>query len=681
MRIATIIKSAKAYMPDLNENRLIEAYKFAEKAHANQKRKDGSEYIYHPLSTCEVLTHLKVDEDTLVAALLHDVPEDTKFTLKDIETRFGKTVAFLVEGITKLSKVHYKDDMAERQIESLKKMFFHSAKDLRIILVKLADRLHNMRTLVHLHNVGKKLRISKETLEIYVPIANLLGIWEIKSEMEDLCFMHIYPADFKRIKKLVNESALKKTDILKETLQKIKSALRAKHLNAQLHARQKNLYSIFKKMLFTGKTFYDIYDLIALRIIVDNIDDCYRALGIVHQSFRPKHKRVKDYIAVPKVNGYQSLHTTVFGPGGTIIEFQIRTQKMHIEDEYGIAAHYFYDTVKDKRVRKKNLSDALKKHAQWARKVLDIQKGIKNNYDFMQILKFDIFQDRIFVFTPKGEVIDLPYGSTAIDFAYNIHSDIGNHSVLCELNGERLPITTRLKTGNTVKIITSPNVKGPQRDWLTIVKTDVARTRIREFFKKESGLTNYHAGLSLLKKELNLFGQEKLKKVPKEREKEIFEKFGVSNMKGLVTAIGNGTINIKNVLQEFYTNSELLGRPSEFKNKLGTAGKLSKDRLTNAITIISGNEDLKEKANTRSLKIYRIEINVLLKDRVGLLRDVAFTLAGLNVNIHKLRVVDMDANLQKKMVSTIEVYDLDHLERALRALSLIDGVSKVYKTA
>jgi len=667
-------------MSDLNENRIIDAYKFAEAAHANQKRKDGSEYIHHPLSTCEILTHLKVDEDTLVAALLHDVPEDTHITLKEIETKFGKSVSSLVEGITKLSKVHYKDDMAERQIESLKKLFFHSAKDLRIILIKLADRLHNMRTLEHLHDIGKRLRISKETLEIYVPIANLLGIWEIKSELEDLSFMHIYPADFKRIKKLVDESALKRTDILKETLHKIRSALRTKHVKAEVHARQKNLYSIFKKMMLTGKTFYDIYDLIALRIIVDSIDECYKSFGIVHQTFRPKHKRVKDYIAVPKVNGYQSLHTTVFGPVGTIIEFQIRTYKMHIEDEYGIAAHYFYDTLKDKRVRKKNLSDALKKHSEWARKILDIQKGIKSNYDFMQVLKFDIFQDRIFVFTPKGEVIDLPYGATAIDFAYAIHSDIGNHAVLCEANGERLPMTTRLRTGNTVKIITSQSIKGPQRDWLTIVKTDVARTRIKGFFKQESSSKNYHAGMDLLKKELALFGQEKLKKVPKQREKEILEKFGSANMKKLITAMGEGTVNIKDVLNEFYTNRELLGRRTAVNDYLDNAERVSRDRLANSIPMISGNEELKEKASSKSLRIYRVEINIICKDRVGLLRDITSTLAGLSVNIHNLRVFDTDTQSVKKIVTTIEVYDLDHLERALRALSLIENTINVSKS-
>ncbi|PIS03817.1 hypothetical protein COT83_04005, partial [Candidatus Peregrinibacteria bacterium CG10_big_fil_rev_8_21_14_0_10_44_7] len=336
MRIGTVIKLAKEYMPDLDDERLLEAYEFARDAHGDQKRNDGSPYIMHPLSTCAILLNYKVDEDTLITALLHDVPEDTNATIKDIEKHFGKKVAYLVQGVTKLSKVYYKHNMAERQIESLKRLFIHSAEDLRIILVKLADRLHNMRTLEFVSIPGKRLRISKETLEIYVPIANLLGIWEIKSEMEDLCFKYIYPTDYEKTRELVETSALQNDNILKSTVRKIQSVLKSKRIKAKIQARRKSLYSIFKKMLHTGKTFHDIYDLIALRIIVTNIDNCYRTLGIIHQTFRPKHKRIKDYIAVPKVNGYQSLHTTVFGIDGTITEFQIRTETMHLESEYGI---------------------------------------------------------------------------------------------------------------------------------------------------------------------------------------------------------------------------------------------------------------------------------------------------------------------------------------------------------
>lgn len=679
MNISTIVKSAKEYLPGLDEKRLVGAYEFAKTAHEGQKRSDGSPYASHPLATCEILIQLKVDEDTLITALLHDVPEDTSYTLKDVEKRFGKKVAFLVEGVTKLSKVQYKHDMAERQIESLKRLFFHSAKDLRIILVKLADRLHNMRTLEYLPIRGKRLRIAKESLEIYAPIANLLGIWEIKSEMEDLCFKFLYPDDFERTKTLVEESSLRNDEILHKTLRKVKSTLKRHNIHAEVRARKKNLYSIFKKMLHTGKTFHDIYDLVALRIVVDSIDDCYRALGVVHQAFRPKHKRVKDYIAVPKVNGYQSLHTTVFGPGGTMTEFQIRTQEMHLEAEYGVAAHYFYHALKGKN-KSGYVPAIFRKHAEWAKKVLDIQKEVKTGYDFVESLKFDIFQDRIFSFTPEGDVVDLPYGANAIDFAYHIHSDVGNHATSVEINGERLPLTTQLKTGDTVKIIRSKKSGGPRRSWLPIVKTNLARNKIKDFFKHESKQMNHKAGLKLLERELQLLGKKKLKKLPKEREKEILEKFGVETVRELITGIGDGSISVKTVIHEFYTPKEILGKPSydlEVKNK----DMLSKRRIDHAMAIILGNEELKEVADKDSMCLYRVEVNLICRDRVGLLKDIALTLSNLGVNIHGIKVVPTANTNDRHIIATIDVCGLEHLEEALRALTVVRDVLKVYKSS
>jgi len=676
MRIDTVIKLAKEYLPDLNEKKLRAAYEFAKKAHGDQRRKDGSSYIIHPLATCVILTNYQVDEETLLTALLHDVPEDTDYTIKDIEKKFGKKVAYLVEGVTKLSKVYYQHNMADRQIESLKRLFIHSAKDLRIILVKLADRLHNMRTLDFLSVPGKRLRISKETLEIYAPIANLLGIWDIKSELEDLCFKYIYPSDFERTRKLVSESALQNDEILKATVRKIKAVLKTKKIKTRIRARRKSLYSIFKKMLYTGKTFHDIYDLIALRVIVKDVDACYLALGAIHQVFKPKHKRVKDYIAVPKVNGYQSLHTIVFGIDGTMTEFQIRTEEMHLEAEYGIAAHYFYDAKL--KGQQKNLPSIFKKHAEWATKVLDIQKEVKDNYDFVESLKFDVFQDRIFAFTPKGEVIDLPYGANAIDFAYHIHTDVGNKATTAEINGESMPLVTQLKTGDTVKIFTSAK-SSPKRDWLTIVKTSQARTKIKEYFKKQGSKKNYNAGNRLLKKELEMFGQDKLKKLPPKVLDEVLQGFEVKNMKGLITAIGNGGVNVKNVIHTFFTPSELLGNPIKQKMKSGDKERLSKDRMNRAMAIISGNEELSEKADRGSLRIYRIDICIEGLDRVGLLKDVTVKLSKLGVNIYKVSVANTDDPNIRRLILKIEIYDLDHLERVLRGLKTVKDVVKVYK--
>ncbi len=678
MRIGTVVKLAKEYMPDLDEDRLIKAYEFAKKAHEDQKRNDGSPYIIHPLSTCTILLDYKVDEDTLLTALLHDVPEDTEYTIKNIEKRFGKKVAYLVEGVTKLSKVYYKHNMAERQIESLKRLFIHSAEDLRIILVKLADRLHNMRTLEFVNVPGKRLRISKETLEIYVPIANLLGIWEIKSEMEDLCFKYIYPSDYEKTRDLVEASALQNDNILKSTARKVKNALKAKKVKAKIQARRKSLYSIFKKMLYTGKTFHDIYDLIALRIIVKNVDDCYRTLGVIHQAFKPKHKRIKDYIAVPKVNGYQSLHTTVFGIDGTITEFQIRTEDMHLESEYGIAAHYFYDAKRrSSKNKKESVPAAFTKHAEWAKKVLAIQKEVKNDYDFVANLKFDVFQDRIFSFTPKGDVVDLPFGANAIDFAYHIHTDVGNKAVSAEINGERLPLATPLQTGDTVKIITN-NKSRPKRDWLSLVKTNHARTKIKDHFKHQGSTQNYKAGLKLLNNELEMFGQKKLKKVSSKALQEVLDKFEVKDMKKLVTAIGEGSINVRNVIREFYTPEELLGKPAVMDN-IQNEDMLSKDRINRAMSIVLGNEELSEKANKDALRIYRVDVSIDAHDRVGMLRDIAMKLSKLGVNIYKVGVRNAKKKDIKRMDLKIEVYDLDHFERALRAIRSIKDVVKVYR--
>jgi len=677
MRIGTVIKLAKEYMPDLDDERLLEAYEFARDAHGDQKRNDGSPYIMHPLSTCAILLNYKVDEDTLITALLHDVPEDTNATIKDIEKHFGKKVAYLVQGVTKLSKVYYKHNMAERQIESLKRLFIHSAEDLRIILVKLADRLHNMRTLEFVSIPGKRLRISKETLEIYVPIANLLGIWEIKSEMEDLCFKYIYPTDYEKTRELVETSALQNDNILKSTVRKIQSVLKSKRIKAKIQARRKSLYSIFKKMLHTGKTFHDIYDLIALRIIVTNIDNCYRTLGIIHQTFRPKHKRIKDYIAVPKVNGYQSLHTTVFGIDGTITEFQIRTETMHLESEYGIAAHYFYDLSRSAAKDKETMPAIFSKHAEWAKKVLAIQKEVSSDYDFVASLKFDVFQDRIFSFTPKGDVIDLPFGANAIDFAYHIHTDVGDHAVSADVSGEYLPLSTQLKTGDTVKIITDPKAH-PDREWLSIVKTSHARTKIKEYFKRQGSTKNYKAGLQLINSELAMFGYDKLKKPTSEVLQTIFEKFNVTNMKGLIVSVGDGTINVKNMIHGFYTDEELLGKPAVTDN-ITNKDLLSRHRMDRAMSIVLGNEELSEKAAYEALQIYRVNVSIDANDRVGMLLDIAMKLSRLGVNIYKVGVSNTPKKHVKKMLLKIEVYDLDHFDRAVRAIKSIKDVIRVYK--
>ncbi len=449
------------------------AYVFALAAHEGQLRKTGEPYIDHPLHTAFILTKIKADTPTIIAGLLHDVPEDTERTLDDIEVEFGPEIAKLVEGITKLSKIKYRG--IQRYSESLRKMFLAMAEDLRVILIKFADRLHNLRTLDGLSE-EKRRRIAQETLEIYAPIAGLLGIWSLKWQMEDICFKHLYPEEFKQLEyRYEIERKTELNEYIGTIRNIISERLAAEGISFEIEGRFKHLYSIWQKMNTKHRNFEDIQDVFALRIIVPTIADCYKSLGIIHSVWRPNYNRFKDYIAVPKPNGYRSIHTTVFGPGGKPTEFQLRTPEMHEESLYGISAHWYY---KNKR------ANAEEKTPAWVQDILDIQRDAKDSGDFLTEMKFDIFQDRIFVFTPKGDVHDLPSAATPIDFAYAVHTDIGNKCVAARINNRMASIDEILKNGDVVEIVTDSNRSGPSTDWLKFVKTRRARDKIKEFSKK-----------------------------------------------------------------------------------------------------------------------------------------------------------------------------------------------------
>ncbi|MBU0722023.1 RelA/SpoT family protein [Patescibacteria group bacterium] len=474
MTINQIINNYKKNNPEADTIMLDLAWEFCQKAHANQKREDGEPYIQHCLHTAFMLTQIKADLETIIAGLLHDIPEDTEYTLADIEKNFGKEIANLVEGITKLSKIKYRG--IERYRENLRKMFLAMAKDLRVILIKFADRLHNLKTLESLP-LEKQQRIAKETLEIYAPIAGLLGIFRLKWQMEDLCFKHLYPEEYK---KLTYTYEIEKKLEHNQYIQKIKNILNARlkqeKIPCQLTSRFKHLYSIYLKMQNKDRKFDEIYDVFALRVVVSNIADCYKTLGIIHSLWRPNPARFKDYIAVPKPNGYRALHTTVFGPDNKPAEFQIRTNKMDEEAKYGIAAHWYY------KIKNNNDNDQ-KKQPTWVKEVLKIQKETENTHDFIKQVKFDVFHDRIFVFTPKGDVFDLPEESTPIDLAYYVHSDIGNQAVGARVNDKIAPLNVKLKNGDLVEIITEKKRNGPNRDWLKFVKTATARNKIKQNLK------------------------------------------------------------------------------------------------------------------------------------------------------------------------------------------------------
>lgn len=473
MTIDRIIKKFSENNPKVNTDVLTKAFLFADAAHSGQMRKNGNPYIQHPLHTAYILAEIRADLPTVVAGILHDVPEDTDKTLEDVENEFGPEITSLVKGVTKLGKIKYRG--IERYRENLKKMFLAMTSDLRVIFIKFCDRLNNLRTLDALPE-NKRKRIAAETLEIYAPIAGLLGIERLKWQMEDICFKHLYPEKFSELEyRYEVEKKLER----QRFFQKVKSILIPKleeaNIDFKIEARFKHLYSIFKKMQEKDRKFNEIYDVFALRIVVPTIDDCYKVLGVIHTIWKPKPNRFKDYIAVPKPNGYRSLHTTIFGPDGKPTEFQIRTQEMHEEALYGIAAHWYY----------KSRSDG---YAQppWVKEIIDVQKEITNTSELVKNIKMDIFRDRIFVFSPRGDVFELPEKATPVDFAYAVHSNIGNKSSGVLINDKLGRLDQELKNGDMVEIIVEKNRQHPNKDWLKFVKTKRARDCIKQHAKKST---------------------------------------------------------------------------------------------------------------------------------------------------------------------------------------------------
>ena len=475
MTIERIIKKFTDNHPGEDASILERAFKFAEMAHAGQLRKNGEPYIQHPLHTAYILAEIKADLATVAAGILHDVPEDTSHDLEEIKKKFGTEVANLVKGVTKLGKIRYRG--IERYRENLKKMFLAMTSDLRVIFIKFCDRLHNLRTLENLPP-DKQKRIAQETLEIYAPIAGLLGIGRLKWQMEDICFKYLYPEQFHEIEfKYEVEKKVERNRFFQKIKDVLIPKLKEANVICEIEARFKHLYGIYRKMQEKDKQFNEIYDVFGLRIIVSTIDDCYKVLGIIHTLWKPKPNRFKDYIAVPKPNGYRSLHTTIFGPEGKAAEFQIRTREMHEESIYGLSAHWYY---KSKRGRKNYQSPS------WVKEIIDIQKEITNTSELVKKIKLDIFRDRIFVFSPQGDVFELPEKSTPIDFAYAVHSSVGNKASGVIINDKLGRLDQELKNGDLVEIIIEKNRGYPNKDWLKFVKTRRARDQIKQFAKKST---------------------------------------------------------------------------------------------------------------------------------------------------------------------------------------------------
>lgn len=536
-----LVHDYAAYVPSPAEHdfsRLISAIEFAFRAHISQKRSTGEPYITHPLTVASILADMEVDEDTLIAAMLHDTVEDTGVSLQELGYRYGDDIAMLVDGVTKLEKMTY-TSKEELQAENFRKMLLAMAKDIRVVLIKLADRLHNMRTLGHLP-AAKQQRISQETLDIYAPLAGRLGVYRWKWELEDLCLRYLDSTAFYELVGAISQRRSEREQYLEEVMAKLKEAIAKIGINAEIEGRPKHFYSIYRKMKSKDKHLNEIYDLFACRVIVDTVTDCYAVLGVVHDMYRPMPGRFKDYIAMAKPNGYQSLHTTVFGPKGFPFEVQIRTKEMHRTAEFGVAAHWRYKAKQFGQKLPKQKDDDADVRLNWLRQLLDWQRDMHNSGEFMASLREGLIDDEVYVFTPKGDVISLPQGSVPIDMAYAIHSGVGNHMFGAKVNGRIVPLAYELQNGDIVEILTSEKVHGPSRDWLNLVKSSSAKNKINHWFKRQMRGEAISRGRDLVEREIRKDGFVSLQLLRPEFLQPILKRYTMKSADDLFAAIGHG---------------------------------------------------------------------------------------------------------------------------------------------
>lgn len=718
-----IEKQVQNYGAQADVELIQKAYQLAKAKHGEQCRMSGEPYIIHPMNVAYILADLGMDDETVCAALLHDVVEDTDLTNEDLVKEFGETIAQMVAGVTKLGSIRF-TSVEEKQAENYRKMFLAMGKDIRVILIKLADRLHNMRTLKYLAP-DRQYANAKETMDLYAPLANRLGIYSLKWELEDLSFKYLYPEEYRRIVVELDKKRDERLEFINKIKEDLKENIAKQHIEVEITGRAKHLYSIYKKMQRDQKNLDQIYDLFALRILVKNVRDCYATLGIVHEMYTPMPGRFKDYIAVPKTNMYQSIHTTLLGPKGVPFEVQIRTWDMHKIAEFGIAAHWAYKEESNNGVKKSVIVNDDK--LAWLRESLEWQQKTENPREFLRTLKTELFEDEVYVFTPKGTIKEMPLGATPIDFAYSVHQEIGHRMIGCKINGKMMPIITELQNGDIVEILTSDQPKGPSRDWLKFVKSSSAKTKINQWFKREERTENIEKGKEIIDREIKKLGMKNQELLKPEWLEGILEKYQYTTIDDMYASIGFGGLSDKKVIarllneyrkeheeEDLEQKIEELSQAKPSKVKPSKTGvyvkgienclvKLSKccnplpgDEIIGYITKGRGVSvhrkdciNLKDLVGQENRMIdvywlqdvkasYTVEIEIFANDRTGLLRDVI-----KQIENYKIKIMGVNTRTNKDNTAildmTLETTDIENLNKLMKALRNVESVYDVYR--
>ena len=717
--IEALIELHKKNYPKANIKLIRRAYDYARENHGDQCRKSGEPYMIHPLNVAYILATLELDDETLCAALLHDIVEDTEKTHEDLEKDFSPAIAEMVAGVTKLGKLRY-TTAEEQQVEEYRKMFLAMGKDIRVILIKLADRLHNMRTLKFLTR-DRQIANAEETQNLYAPLANRLGIYSLKWELEDLSFKYLHPEEYHEIVVGLDRKREERLKFLNDIQSDIEKELIAQGIKAEVTGRAKHLYSIYRKMQRDNKTLDQIYDLFALRILVNNVKDCYSVLGIVHEMFTPMPGRFKDYIAVPKKNMYQSIHTTLLGPKGTPFEVQIRTWEMHRTAEFGIAAHWAYKEASNSG--KKSSIVVTDDKLAWLRETLEWQKNTENPDEFLNTLKTELFEDEVYIFTPKGMIKVLPKGATPIDFAYSVHEQIGHKMVGCKINSKMMPIITPLRNGDIVEILTSEQSKGPSRDWLKFVKSSSAKTRINQWFKRAQRTENIEKGKDAIEKEVKKIGIKYSELVRPEWLQLAMDRYKFATVDDLYASIGFGGISVNKLMarlldeyrkehedQDFEEKIEELAKEKPSRVKPSKTGVVVKGidnclvKLSKCCNPLPGDEiigyitkgrgvsvhrtdcvNVKDLLNEENRIIdvywfddvngyYKVEIEILANDRQGLLKDVIKQVENL-----KVKLTGMNSKTTKEGIAIIDLsLEIENKEILNKVISSFRSIENVY---